>query len=134
MESDFLDGEKLQLEIFDPEEEINNRKLFHELRREASSTILSGYSYRSFVSNSAGRNKKTGKKKKRTEWVEIELIGIGGGRFISLTNGRPPKCKKTRMDSIAEEAVGDSCPPHIQPLEYFLSVLRGKELLSKKER
>jgi hypothetical protein len=77
--------------------------------------------YRSFVSRSAGR------KRKRNKWVEVELIGLSGGKFVSLTNGRLPKKKKTRMDSVAEEALGDNYPPNISPLDHFLNLLRQRE-------
>ena len=81
--------------------------------------------YRSFVSRSAGKNRK------RRWWAEVELIGLGRGKFVSLINGRLPKKKKTRMDSVAEEALGDTCPLHIDPLDYFLSLLRQREKRSK---
>jgi hypothetical protein len=82
---------------------------------------LKDYTYRSFTSKSAGKNKR------RKRLTEIELIGIGRGRFISLTNGRFPKKKKVRMDCIAEEALGNNCPPNIHSLDHFLNLLRQRD-------
>ena len=117
-------------EYLDPafEEELQQywKELLEEIK--GSSYPLSEYTYKTFVSTSSGRNRK------KRNWREVELIGLPGGRIVSVINGRFPKTKKTRMDSVAEEALGESCPPHIQPLEHFLNVLRERDRRSKKSR
>lgn len=113
----------------EPDEEEAKRLWIESLREERTNwdTPLKGYTYRSFVSRSAGKNRR------RKRWVEVEFIGIGRGRFVSIINGRFPKTKKTRMDSVAEEALGDSCPPNINPLDHFLNLLRQRERQSKEK-
>jgi len=86
---------------------------------------LKDYTYRSFTSKSAGKNRR------RRRLVEVELIGIGKGRFISLINGRLPKKKRVRMDCIAEEALEGIYPPNIHPLDHFLNLLRQRDVQSK---
>ena len=113
----------------DPEE-MEWRRFWIEAWEEEKKNVdapLKDYTYSSFISRSAGKNKR------RRRYVEVELIGIGRGKHVSLKNGRFPKTKRTRMDCIAEEALGDSCPPNINPLDHFLNVLRQRERRSKEK-
>jgi hypothetical protein len=101
---DSEDEEERQQYIRDCEKEL----------KELQEKPLSEYDYVSFTSRSAGRNKK------RKRLVEVEFITLSKGKCVSLMNGHFPKKKKTRMDSVAEQALGDTCPPHIDPLGLFL--------------
>jgi hypothetical protein len=108
------------------EEEI--RQVLEEAWEEACENTedpLKDYAYTSFISKSAGKNRK------RRRWAEVEFIGLGQGRFVSLIDGRPPKKKKARLDSVAEEALGDNCPPYIHPLDHFIHLLRQRDKRSK---
>jgi hypothetical protein len=112
----------------DSEDEEEYRQCIQEWEKalkELQEKPLSDYGYVSFTSRSAGRNKK------RKRLVEVEFITLSREHCVSLMNGHFPKKKKTRMDSVAEEALGDTCPPHIDPLDYFLYVLRQREMKSK---
>lgn len=113
----------------DPEEAERSWKQFWlaalKEERTGEASPLRGYHYRSFVSKSAGKNRK------RKKWVEVELIGIGSGRFVSLTNGRPSKKKVTRLDSVAEEALEGVWPPQVGPFDHFLHLLRRRQLRKK---
>lgn len=86
---------------------------------------LPEYGYESFVSRSTGRYRKW------KRWADVEIITLPAGNCVSVMNGRWPKTKKHRMDSVAEEAVGKICPPNKDPLDYFLYVLRQRDIKRK---
>jgi len=88
---------------------------------------LSKYPFEVFVSRSAGRDKK------RNREAEVEILTLLDGDIVILMNGRWPKKKRLRMDSVAEEAVGDICPPDKDPLDFFLYLLRQRDR-KRKER
>lgn len=109
----------------DPDEEELLLVWEREQRIENSHGPLSEFGYVTFVSRSAGKGRRRGKSSGKT-WVEIELIRLPGGKVVSIIDGRLPKKHKARLDSIAEEAVGAICPPHVNHLEYFLGILRER--------
>jgi hypothetical protein len=64
-----------------------------------------------FVSRSKGKNRK------RKRLKEVELIGVGRGRFHTI------KDKPThRLDSLAEELIPQGMvPPELTPFQFFLN-------------
>jgi len=66
----------------------------------ASQSLLPGFKLITFISSSAGRDKKTGKSIPRKDKRRVRLIEVGQGTFKFLNEG---KDNVTGIDSLAEE-------------------------------
>ena len=129
-----LSGKQKNLfgEEFNPEEEAAKQIERDQWKEEQENMVqdpLPGWKFVTFISSSAGRDKKTGKKRLRKNPKRIRLIGMYQKHFKFLDE---EKDNIPGLDSLAEEILGEGCAREGNPVELLLEKFRLKERLEQK--